>query len=217
VTGVRIIKDRNVVRCSELDQEKTGRGKIRLRKVYMLHFFNRLRLLVPLPPVENRISRISPWPCWNVCSLILTGTTRRGRQAEKCREGWHPGDRCVRCSVLDVSLVVGVVEPVVLGVVILPGPAGDGGDGGSQLCAAHHSRPVHSPNPRNRHRTWSLHEVQKTTPRPRHPRVHMTCWGYMVAPALSISSTLQLGSPTVCQLNFEATPVNDHVALLECC
>lgn len=175
VTKVEIIKDRIVVRCnSELDQEKTRR-KERLRNVYMLNFFSHLRLLVSSSPVENRISRISSWPYWNVYFLTVTGMTRQGRRVEKCHEGWRPGDRRVRCSALDVFLVVGAVEPAALEAVIVPGPVGDGG-GGSQPCVAHHSKPLHSPNPRNRRRTRSLREVQRTAPlRPRHPRVHMTC------------------------------------------
>jgi len=142
----------------------------------MLHFFNRLRLLVSLSPVENRISRISSWPYWNVYFLTVTGMTKRGRQVEKYREGWRPSDRRVRYSVLDAFLVIGVVEPAALGAVILPGLVGGGGNGGSQPCVAHHSKPSHSPNPRNRRRTWSLREVQRTAPpRPRRPRVRMTC------------------------------------------
>jgi len=184
----------------------------------MLHFFNHLRLLVSSSPVENRISRTSSWPYWNVYFLTVTGMTRPGRQVEKCREGWRPGDHRVRRSALRVFLVVGVVEPVVAGAVILPGLVGDGGGGGdSQPYVAHHNKPSHSPNPRNHRRTWSLREVQRTAHRPHRPHVHMTCWDCMVAPALSTLSTLRLGSQIVCQRNFEVTLVNDHVALLECC
>jgi len=101
--------------------------------------------------------------------------TRQGIQAEKCREGWHPDDRRVRYSVLDAFLVIGAAEPVALDAVLLPGLV-DGGNGGSQPCVAHHSKPSHSPNPQNRRRTWSLREVQMTAPlHPRRPRVHMTC------------------------------------------
>ena len=39
----------------------------------------------------------------------------------------------------------------------------------------------------------------------------------MVAPVLSISSTLQLVSLTVYQPNLEVTPVNVHAALSEYC
>lgn len=53
----------------------------------MLHFFNCLRLSVSSPPGEGRISRRSPWPCWNECFLILTGTTRQERRVERRREG----------------------------------------------------------------------------------------------------------------------------------
>jgi len=156
-------------------RSRKNQEKKRLRRVYMLHFFNHLRLLVSSLPVENRISRISSSPYWNVYFLTVTGTTRPGRQVEKCREGWRPGDRRVHCSVLDAFHVVGVVEPAVLGAVIPPGLVGDDG-GGSQQCVVHHSKPSHSPNPRNRRRTWSLREVQRTAPpRPRRPRVHMTC------------------------------------------
>ena len=183
----------------------------------MLHFFNYLRLPAFSPPVVNRISRKSSWPCWNVCFLTLTATTRRGKQVERCREGWLPSDRCVRCFVLDVSLVVGVAEPVVEVAGILPVLVGDGGDG-SQPCVVRHSKLAHSRDPRTLRRTWSLREVQSPSlPRPRRPHVRKTCLDCMVAPVLSISSTLQLGSPTVYRPNFEVTPVNAHVALLECC
>jgi len=39
----------------------------------------------------------------------------------------------------------------------------------------------------------------------------------MVTPVPSTLSTLQLESLIVCRQSFEVTPVNDHVALLECC
>ena len=140
----------------------------------MLHFFNHLHLLVSSLPVENRISRISSWPYWNVYFLTVTEMTRPERQVEKCREGLRPDDRRVRCSVLGAFLAVGVVELAVQGAVILPGLVGDGG-GGSQPCVVHRSRPLHSLNPRNRRRTWSLREVQRTAPpRPPRPRVRMT-------------------------------------------
>jgi hypothetical protein len=169
-------KDCNVLRCSnKLDQETPrGRGE-RLRRVYMLHFFNYLRSPAFSPPVVNRISRKSSWPCWNVYFLTLTATTRRGKQVERCREGWLPSDRCVRCFVLDVSLVAGVAEPVVEVAGILPVLVGDGG-GGSQPCVVRHSKPAHSRDPRNHRRTWSLREVQSPSlPRPRRPHVRKTC------------------------------------------
>jgi len=174
---VRIIKDRNVVRCSssKLDQEKP-RGKKRLMKVYMRHFFNCLRLLASSSPVENRISRKSPWLCWSVYFQILTGMTRRERQVERCREGWRPSDRCVRCSVSDVFLVAEVAGLAVQGAVMLTGLADDGGGGDPQPYVVHHNTPARSLNPRNRRRTWSLRGVQSPClPRPRRPHAHKTC------------------------------------------
>ena len=174
VTEVRIIKDRTILRCSNgLNQEKPRRKGV--RRVYM-HHFNRPRLLASLSPVENRILRISSWPYWNVCFLTLTGMTRRGRRVEKYREGWRLGDRCVRCSVLNVFLVVGAVEPAVLRVVILPGLVDGGGGGGLRPCVAHRSKPAHFPYPQNHRRKRSLRVVQKTSPlRPRRPHARMTC------------------------------------------
>ena len=182
----------------------------------MVHFFNCLRLLASSLPVENRISRISSWPCWNVCFQLLTGTTRQGRRVEKCREGWRLGDHYVRCSVLDVFLVVGVAGLNVKGTAILPVRVGDGG-GDPQPYVVRRNKPEHSPDPQNHRQTWSLREAQSLNPPRLHPpRVRMTCWDCMATPALTISSTLQLGSPTVYQLNLEVTPANDHV-LLVCC
>lgn len=185
----------------------------------MIDFFNCLRLLVSSLPVENRISRISSWPCWNVCFQILTGTTRQGRRVERCREGWHLGDHYVHCSVLDVYLVAGVAGLVVKGIVTLPVQVGGGGGGGDpRPYAVHHNKPEHSPDPRNHRRTWSLREVQSPyPPRLLLPHVRKTCWDCMVIPALTTSSTLQLGSPIVYQPNLEVTLANDHVVLLECC
>jgi len=184
----------------------------------MVNFFNCLRLLVSSFPVENRISRISSWPCWNVCSQILTGTTRQGRRVERYREGWRLGDHYVRCSVLDVFLVAGVAGLTVKGTVILSVRMGDGGGDDPRPYAVRHNKPEHSPDPRNRRQTWSLREVQSPyPPHLRPPHARKTCWDCMVTPALTISSTLQLGSPTVYQPNLEVTPANDHVVLLECC
>lgn len=107
----------------------------------MLYFFNYRRLLVSLPLVGSRISRIGSWPCWNVCSLISIGTTRRGRQAEKAREGWRLDDRCVHYFVLDVFLVAGAAGPAEQGAAILPGMVGgDGGDDAPQPYVVRRSK-----------------------------------------------------------------------------
>jgi hypothetical protein len=184
--------------------------------MYMLYFFNRLRLSESSPHGESRTSRRSSWPCWNVCFPILTGTTKQERRVERCREGWRLGGRCVRYSVLDVFLVAEVAGPAVGGTVLLPVQAG--GDGAPQPCDAHHSKLEHSPNPQNHRLTWSLGGVQSpNSPRPRRPHVHKTCSGCMAPPVLSISNTLRLAFQTVYQLNLEVTPVNGHVAPLEYC
>jgi len=178
----------------------------------MIHFFNCLHSLVSSFPVENRISRINSWPCWNVCFQILTGTTRQGRRVGRCREGWHLGDHYVHCSVSNVFLVAGVAGLAVKGTAV---QVGDGGD--PRPYVVRHNKPERSPDPRNHHRTWSLREAQSPyLPRLRPPHVRKICWDCMVTPALTTSSTLQLGSPTVYQPNLEVTLANDHV-LLECC
>ena len=182
----------------------------------MIHFFNCLRLLASSLPVENRISRISSWPCWNACFQFLTGTTRQGRRVEKCREGWRLDDHYVRCSALDVFLVTGVAGFAVKGTAILPVQVGDGG--GPLPYVVRRNKPERSPDPRNHRRTSSLREVQnQNPPHLRPPHVRKICWGCMVTPSLTISSILQLESPTVYQLNLEVTPANDHVVLLVCC
>ena len=151
----------------------------------MLHFFNYLRLPATSPLVENQISRRNLWPCWSVCSLLLTGMTRQERRAGRYRGGWCLSDHCGRCPVSGAFLVVGVAEEAAEEIVAPL--AWVGGDDGPQRCVVHHSKPGHSPNPRNHRRTWSLREVQSTNlPRLRHPHVRKTCWGCMAPPVPTI-------------------------------
>jgi len=149
-----------------------GRKGERVRRVYIFCFFNCHHLLVSSLPAENQISRRSSWPCWS----SLTGTTRRERPVERCREGLRLGDRYVHCSVSNVFLVAGVAGLAVREAAMLPTQVGDGGGGDPRPYAFHHSKPEHSPNPRNRRRTWSLREAQSThPPRPRLQHVRKTC------------------------------------------